>query len=227
MSASWFLVSTSLIWIFESTIILSNIETTAALWVRDTCLIVGLRPSMIILITSSLSSEDVQQSAEVRCVCYHGNVSRSVHFIHFSVTVSIRLALGLVCLLRVSLRTRFLDASLLTSSHDTFLDAWMFREECHTSITKSQSSKAEIPSMRKPPSRETTSHSIELCEIRSVTCTSYGNKRVTSTDVLFLAHPTFFGTNVRLPKRHKIHPKLILQEWETTQNGCKCAVHNG
>ena len=57
MSASWFLVSTYLIWILGSTLILSNKLSSATLWVRDTCLIVGLRPLMIILITASLSSK--------------------------------------------------------------------------------------------------------------------------------------------------------------------------
>ena len=59
MSASWFLVSTYLIWIF----IRSNNQSSATLWVLDTCLIVGLtclvglRPLMIILMAASLSSK--------------------------------------------------------------------------------------------------------------------------------------------------------------------------
>ena len=43
-SASWFLVSTYLIWILESQLILSNDQSSATLCVRDTCLIVGLLP---------------------------------------------------------------------------------------------------------------------------------------------------------------------------------------
>ena len=57
MSASWFLVSTYLIWIFGSKLILSNNQSSATLWVLDTCLVVGLRPLMIILMTASLSSK--------------------------------------------------------------------------------------------------------------------------------------------------------------------------
>ena len=53
MSASWFLVSTHLVW----TLILSNNQSSATLWVLDTCLIVGLLPLMIILIAASLSSK--------------------------------------------------------------------------------------------------------------------------------------------------------------------------
>ena len=56
MSASWFLVSMYLIWILESKLIRSNNQSSATLWVLKTCLIVGLIPLMIILITASLSS---------------------------------------------------------------------------------------------------------------------------------------------------------------------------
>ena len=56
MSASWLRVSTYLTWIIGSRFILSNNQSGATLWVRDTYLIVGLRPSMITMITASLSS---------------------------------------------------------------------------------------------------------------------------------------------------------------------------
>ena len=36
---------------------LSNNQSKATLWVLDTCLIVGIRPFIIILITASLSSK--------------------------------------------------------------------------------------------------------------------------------------------------------------------------
>ena len=49
------LVSTYLIWICGSKLILSINQTSATLWVLDTCLIVGLRPFIIILMTTSLS----------------------------------------------------------------------------------------------------------------------------------------------------------------------------
>ena len=57
MSATLFLVSTNLIWILGSKLILSNNLSDATLWVLDTCLIVGLRPVIIILIRASLSSK--------------------------------------------------------------------------------------------------------------------------------------------------------------------------
>ena len=50
------LVSMQLIWIFGSKLIRSNNQSCATLWVLETCLIVGLLPLMIILITASLSS---------------------------------------------------------------------------------------------------------------------------------------------------------------------------
>ena len=63
MSASWFLVSTYLIWILESRLIRSNNQSRATLWVLETCLIVGLLPSMIILITASLSSNTYNKAS--------------------------------------------------------------------------------------------------------------------------------------------------------------------
>ena len=56
MSASWFLVSMYLIWIFGSKLIWSNNQSRTTLWVLETCLIGGLLPFKIILITASLSS---------------------------------------------------------------------------------------------------------------------------------------------------------------------------
>ena len=56
LSSSWFLVSMYLIWIFGSGLIGSNNQSSATLWVLETCLIVGLLPFIKILITVSLSS---------------------------------------------------------------------------------------------------------------------------------------------------------------------------
>ena len=52
-----FLVSTYLIWILGSKWILSNNQSRETLRVLDTCLIVGLRPLMILLITASSPSK--------------------------------------------------------------------------------------------------------------------------------------------------------------------------
>ena len=63
MSASWFLVSMYLIWILGSRIIRSNNQSSATLWVLETCLIVGLLPLMIILISASLSSNTYNKAS--------------------------------------------------------------------------------------------------------------------------------------------------------------------
>ena len=57
MSASWLLASTYLIWILGCKLILSDNQSSTTLWVLDTCLVVGLLPLMITLITASLSSK--------------------------------------------------------------------------------------------------------------------------------------------------------------------------
>ena len=60
MSASWFVDSTYLIWTVGSRLILSNNQSRANRWVRDTCLIVGLPPLMIYLYHSFVVFENVQ-----------------------------------------------------------------------------------------------------------------------------------------------------------------------
>ena len=54
---------------------LSNNQSRATLWVRETCLIVGLRPLIIISITASLSSlKDKQLCNGIRMRCIWWNV---------------------------------------------------------------------------------------------------------------------------------------------------------
>ena len=69
MSASWFLNWTYFIWICAFKFILSNNQPIATLWVRDTCLIVGL----LIFITASLSSKNVQLWFLLREMCFRRN----------------------------------------------------------------------------------------------------------------------------------------------------------
>ena len=63
MSASWFSVSMYLIWIMGSKLIRSNNQSSATLWVLETCLIVGFLLFMIILITASLSSNTYNKAS--------------------------------------------------------------------------------------------------------------------------------------------------------------------
>ena len=78
MSMSCFLVSTYLIWILGSKLILSNNQSRATLWVRETCLIVGLRPLIIILITASLSSKTFNMALAPECIVLDEMWSMSV-----------------------------------------------------------------------------------------------------------------------------------------------------
>ena len=79
MSASWFLVSTYLIWISGSTLILSSNQSNATLWVLDTCLTIGLRLLIIILITASLSSKMYNRDSPWEECVLVGTWSTSLH----------------------------------------------------------------------------------------------------------------------------------------------------
>ena len=75
MSASWCLVSMCLIWIYGSKVILSNNQSRATPWVLDTCLIVGLLPLIIILVTASLSSKTFNIALEWENFTFEGTLS--------------------------------------------------------------------------------------------------------------------------------------------------------
>ena len=156
-SASWLLVSKHLIWILGSNLILSNNPPNVTLWVLDTCLIIGLRPLILMtnLITASLSSK------------YTATLSRT----QFPAA-----PFGLL-----------LDVEIIWVGGTSF-------DECNTSITTSHRSRARIPSICKPASSEIISVSVELWD----------------TDVCFL-HIQLMGTNVTLPKTHKIHPETAFE----------------
>ena len=91
-----------------------------------------------------------------------------------------------------------------------------FGEEWNTAITKSERSRAGIPSMRKPASREIISASVELCE----------------TDVCFL-HIQFLGRNVWLSNMHKSTPDVDFESsrspaksesWNSPKSTLLCSV---
>ena len=66
---------------FRSKLILSNNQSRATLWVRETCLIVGLLPFMIILITLSLSSNTHNKASwreELTCEGIQSTLSKSL-----------------------------------------------------------------------------------------------------------------------------------------------------
>ena len=146
MSASWFLGSTYLIWIFGSKVILSNNQSSTTQWVLDMCLIVGLPPLITILITASLSSKMYNwDSPWEECVLVgtwstFDNYSTS-HFL-FSVGV-------LVCFL--SMEWSLVPHKSLWASLPCL--AVLFVER-NTSITMSQRLRAGGPSMRNPASKK-------------------------------------------------------------------------
>ena len=70
--------------------------------------------------------------------------------------------------------------------------------DCNTTVTRSHKFRAETPSMRKPASKDITSDSVELCE--SAVC---------------FWHIQLIGTNIRLPKMHKIPPDV---DFESTRS---------
>ena len=77
----------------------------------------------------------------------------------------------------------------------------VFSEECHTSNTTSHTSRAGIPSTRKPASREITSDSVELCE--TAVCFLH---RLWSSGLLDRRQPA----SKRTPGRPLFHPSSIL-----------------
>ena len=86
MSASWCLESTYLIWILGSRLILSNNQSRATLWVQDTCLIVGLLPLMIILITASLSSNTDNIAMDWENLTFESTLSRLMSWRNLSLS---------------------------------------------------------------------------------------------------------------------------------------------
>ena len=195
MSASWCLVSMYRIWILGSKLILSNNQSKATLWVLDTFLIVGLRPLIIFLITASLSSNTYSIALEPGCVPLDGTWSTSIRS-------------RLVCVVGTCFRMFgwvFADTFHRGSLTSLVLLVW-FGEEWNASITKSQRSRAGIPSMRKPASREISSPSVEMCD----------------TEVCF-SHIQLIGTNVRLPEMHRILPDV---DFESSRSPAKSESWN-
>ena len=164
-----------------SKIILSNNQSRATLWVRETCLVVGLRPLIIILITASMSPKAYNTALEPECVAFGGMWSMFVRM-----TLVCLIGMGYACL-----------AWWLPTGFPVAL-SWVHQfcsvRNVNTSITKSQRVKAGILSVREPTSREMISSSVELCE----------------TEVCFL-HIQLVGTNVWLPKMHRIPPDVDFQ----------------
>ena len=142
MSASWFLVSMYLIWIFGSKLIRSNKQSSATLWVLETCLIVGLLPLRIILITASLSSNTYNKASWREDWTFEGTESM------FSTTLI--LLWDLWCLW-----------TSLSGCPDRS-ETWETLPKTET--IRSHKSTAGSPSDLNPASKEMISDSVQLCE---------------------------------------------------------------
>ena len=199
-----FLLS-NLIWILGSRLILSNNQSNATLWVRDTCLIVDfnrlwtLDLCFVVFKTLQLSFDD--------------NVIRP--FINFSVTASLRFGVGVDALdifaCTVSLHL-IIDLSFSTVISYCLMD--VFSKNAILFSPHPTEKKARIPSIRKPASRE-KSDSVELWD----------------TDVCFF-QIQLTGTNVRLPRKNmrfslmlisslqSLHQNLSLGKTQSTVLSC-------
>ena len=149
-----------LIWILESRLIRSNNQSSGTLWVLDTCLIVGLLPLMIILITASLSSNTYNRASWREDWTFEGTESMS--FI-----TSIRLW-DLWCFL--SSPSGCPDRS----------ETWETLPKTETN--RSHDSRAGKQCNLNPASKEMISDSVELCEteVCFLTHSTCWNKCMTS-----------------------------------------------
>ena len=95
---------------FGSKLILSNKQSRATLWVRETCLIVGLRPLRIILITVSLSSKTFTIALESEFFVLDGMLSTLI-----GMTSVCLIGMGL-CMFGLTIAYGFPRSSLLGPS---------------------------------------------------------------------------------------------------------------
>ena len=153
MSASGFLVSMFLIWIFGSKLIRSNNQSSATLWVLETCLIVGLLPFIVILITASLSSNTYNKASWWRELTFEGIKS----------TLSKSLIIPWDCFRSwivwgVERTSRlFVNGSLRS--------LWLWFVFPRTATIRSHKSSAGTPPNLSPASKEMISESVELCTL--------------------------------------------------------------
>ena len=135
-----------LIWIFGPKLIRSNNQSSATVWVLETCLIVGLLPFIIILITASLSSNTYNKSFLTRGLDIWVNGINIFHHIDHS---SRLLALRVTC---VTAKT---SCTVLSWSESCFQ---------RLKTIRSHKSSAGRPSNLNPASKEMITDSVELCE---------------------------------------------------------------
>ena len=119
-----------------SKLILSNNRSNATLWVLDTCLIIGLRPLMIILITASLSSKMYSWDSPWGELAFVVTWSRFDNWSTFW--------LPSFCILMLDMCKQFPAASLNPLFPETYwVEDFVWFDESNTSITTSHKSIAK------------------------------------------------------------------------------------
>ena len=157
---------------------MSNNQSSATLWVLDTCLIVGLRSTFNYHFDHGfVDFKNVQHRTKSRRFRVRRNMMNITQIKIVVLGCNLGLVLGVLVWCGV---TRGVSSYLI------FGVVGLVRGKWNTSITKPQRSRAGMPSIRKPATREIISASVELCE----------------TEVCFL-HLQLTGTNVWLPNMHK------------------------
>ena len=146
----------------------SSNQSRATLWVLETCLIVGLLPFLIILITASLSSNTYNKASWWEDLTFEGIKS----------TLSKSLITLWDCLRFWTVRGGERTSRLFINRSPCSL--WLWFVFPRTATIRSHESSAGIPSNLNPASKEMISDSVELCE----------------TESLFLAHPTYWHERV-------------------------------
>ena len=140
--STFHILSMFLIWILGSRLIRSNNQSSATLWYLETCLIVGLLPLIIILISASLSSNTYNKASWRADWTFEGTESM------FSITSIF-----------------FWDLWCLWTSLSGCPDrSWTREIFPRTETIRSHSSRADKPSNLSPVSKEMISDSVELWE---------------------------------------------------------------
>ena len=176
-----------------------HIQSNAALWVLGTCLIIGLLPLMIILITASLSSKVYSWALPWKLICVCGHIIRILQLINVSVTFFYQPVVMDIVPHAVS-RGSFWSA--LGEEIFWYVFRWMKHFYHHIPQTKS----------RDTVQWQTSIHWNNFWFCRTVR----------ETEACFL-HIQLLGMNVRLPKIHKSLPEV---DFESSRSPAKSESWN-
>ena len=179
MSASS-LGSTYFTRIIETRLTESNHQFSVTLWVRNTCLAVKLPPLPIISSTASLFSKMCNRAVRQDCSAFGDTRSISSHIVPFSV--------GRFCFVLLLAGSSHFSCDKFHHAESDNRNTFFRAEGCKTSVTKSHTSHAGIPSILGPSSEEIISDTLVLCETEDC-----------------LLEVQLLGTNVPLPNMNNAH----------------------